>query len=79
MKVNERQQNHFFVYPQVTTQFDTLVSQNKALKNEINMMLKLRGSFYRRMIAIKTLSSQIKQRMGEVVYEATAAYDQRSA
>jgi hypothetical protein len=40
-------------------------------------MLKLRGSFYRRMLAIKKLSAKIKQRMGEVVTEATAAYDQR--
>ncbi|XP_035707235.1 coiled-coil domain-containing protein 114 [Folsomia candida] len=61
----------------VTTQFDTLVSHNKQLKQEINMMLKLRGNFYRRMLTIKKLSAKIKQRMGEVVYEATAAYDQR--
>jgi hypothetical protein len=66
-----------FFYFQVTTQFDTLVSHNKELKQEINMMLKLRGNFYRRMLAIKKLSAKIKQRMGEVVYEATAAYDQR--
>ena len=39
----------------VTTQFDTLVSQNKELKQEINMMLKLGGSFYRRLLAVKIL------------------------
>ncbi|ODN02721.1 Coiled-coil domain-containing protein 63 [Orchesella cincta] len=61
----------------VTTQTDTLVTQNKELKVEINMMLKLRGSFYRRMLHIKKVSGKIKQRMGEVVYEATSAYDQR--
>lgn len=61
----------------VTTQTDTLVTQNKELKAEINMMLKLRGSFYRRMLHIKKVSGKIKQRMGEVVYEATSAYDQR--
>jgi len=41
------------------------------------MMLKLRGNFYRRMLALKKMSAKVKQRMGEVVYEATAAYDQR--
>lgn len=61
----------------VTTQTDTLISQNRYLKEEINMMLKLRGSFYRRMLHIKKVSAKIKQRMGDVVIEATNAYDQR--
>lgn len=61
----------------VTTCADTLVYKNRYLKEEINMMLKLRGSFYRRMLLIKKISAKIKQRMGDVVIEATNAYDQR--
>ena len=41
------------------------------------MMLKLRGKFYRRLVAIKKISARIKQRIGQVVYEATNSYDQR--
>jgi hypothetical protein len=41
------------------------------------MMLKLRGIFYERLVFMKKQLSGARQKMGEVVYLATQAYEQR--
>ena len=54
-----------------------MVSNNKTLREEINLMLKLRGVYYERLIYMKKQIGLARNRMGEVVFLATNCYDQR--
>jgi len=59
------------------TRCDTKVSANKAIREEINMMLKLRGLFFERHNALKRHLARIKAHMAVVVFHATETYDER--
>lgn len=67
-------ENRLYLY---TTRFDTKLSSNKSLREEINMMLKLRGLFYQRHLSMKRQLANIRVRMSEVVFTATQAYEHR--
>jgi len=56
-----------------------MLSKNKAIRLEINLMLQLRMIYYETLIAIRKQSHACRNKMGEIVEMSTVAYDSRCA